>query len=153
MNDVELLDSILPSTKSDRSIPRSSSPGAILSVRSCTEFFTKQISILLEIVESVRKGVKMEVEEGVQIDDKAKRMRDLLSSFYSPDSSSNASSLENYSSSSSRFATLDTINTTSFDADLYMNLLVCTLFVLSLVFFFFGIARSLLNSVQFILSR
>ncbi|CAA3008277.1 vacuolar protein sorting-associated protein 51 homolog isoform X2 [Olea europaea var. sylvestris] len=66
----------------------------------------------------------MEVEEGVQIDDKAKRMRDLLSSFYSPDSSSNASSLENYSSSSSRFATLDTINTTSFDADLYMNLLV-----------------------------
>lgn len=152
MNDVELLDSILPSTKSDRSIPRSSSPEAILSVRSCTEFFTKQISIHLEIVESVRKGVKMEVE-GVQIDDKAKRMRDLLSSFYSPDSSSNASSLENYSSSSSRFATLDTINTTSFDADLYMNLLVCTLFVLSLVFFFFGIARSLLNSVQFILSR
>lgn len=66
----------------------------------------------------------MEVEEGVQIDDKAKRMRDLLSSFYSPDSSSNESYLQNYSSSSSRFATLDTINTTSFDADLYMNLLV-----------------------------
>ncbi|KAL2540434.1 Vps51/Vps67 family (components of vesicular transport) protein [Abeliophyllum distichum] len=66
----------------------------------------------------------MEVEEGVQIDDKAKRMRDMLSSFYSSDPSSNASSLQNYTSSSSRFATLDTINTTSFDANMYMNLLV-----------------------------
>ncbi|EYU38432.1 hypothetical protein MIMGU_mgv1a001602mg [Erythranthe guttata] len=71
----------------------------------------------------------MEVE-GVQLDDKAKRMRDLLSSFYSPDHSSSSSSTSSPSSASlprntsSRFATLDTINTTSFDADQYMNLLV-----------------------------
>ncbi|KAG8370607.1 hypothetical protein BUALT_Bualt13G0001000 [Buddleja alternifolia] len=64
----------------------------------------------------------MEVEEGVRLDDKAKRMRDLLSSFYSPDPSSSSSSAP--SNTSSRFATLDTINTTSFDADQYMNLLV-----------------------------
>ncbi|KAL3649135.1 Vacuolar protein sorting-associated protein 51 [Castilleja foliolosa] len=67
----------------------------------------------------------MEVEGGAPLDDKAKRMRDLLSSFYSPDHSS--SSLYKASlppNTSSRFATLDTINTTSFDADQYMNLLV-----------------------------
>ncbi|KAL8522713.1 hypothetical protein ACS0TY_012884 [Phlomoides rotata] len=63
----------------------------------------------------------MEVEEGVPLDDKAKRMRDLLSSFYSPDHSSSASLPPN---TSSRFATLDTINTSAFDADQYMNLLV-----------------------------
>ncbi|KAL3827770.1 hypothetical protein ACJIZ3_016572 [Penstemon smallii] len=63
----------------------------------------------------------MEVE-GVPLDDKAKRMRDLLSSFYSPDPASFAPSLP--PNTSSRFATLDTINTTSFDADQYMNLLV-----------------------------
>lgn len=62
----------------------------------------------------------MEVEGGVQLDEKAKRMRDLLSSFYSPDPSGSTPS----PNSSSRFATLDTINTTSFDADQYMNLLV-----------------------------
>ncbi|KAI3460756.1 hypothetical protein Pfo_017419 [Paulownia fortunei] len=65
----------------------------------------------------------MEVEGGVPLDDKAKRMRDLLSSFYSPDSSS-SSSASLPPNTSSRFATLDTINTTSFDADQYMNLLV-----------------------------
>ncbi|KAL3849674.1 hypothetical protein ACJIZ3_011556 [Penstemon smallii] len=59
---------------------------------------------------------------GIPHDDKAKRMRDLLSSFYSPDhSSSRSSSLPR--NTSSRFATLDTINTTTFDADQYMNLL------------------------------
>lgn len=63
----------------------------------------------------------MEVEGAVALDDKAKRMRDLLSSFYSPDQSSSASLPSN---TSSRFATLDTINTASFDADQYMNLLV-----------------------------
>ncbi|KAL0371541.1 UNVERIFIED_CONTAM: Vacuolar protein sorting-associated protein 51 [Sesamum angustifolium] len=63
----------------------------------------------------------MEVEGGETLDDKAKRMRDLLSSFYSPDPSS-ASSLP--PNTSSRFATLDTINTASFDAEQYMNLLV-----------------------------
>ncbi|KAL0389715.1 UNVERIFIED_CONTAM: Vacuolar protein sorting-associated protein 51 [Sesamum calycinum] len=62
----------------------------------------------------------MEVEGGETLDDKAKRMRDLLSSFYSPDPSS-ASSLP--PNTSSRFATLDTINTASFDAEQYMNLL------------------------------
>ncbi|KAK6120129.1 hypothetical protein DH2020_046131 [Rehmannia glutinosa] len=63
----------------------------------------------------------MEVEGGLPLDDKAKRMRDLLSSFYSPDHSSSTASLP--PNTSSRFATLDTINTTSFDADQYMNLL------------------------------
>ncbi|KDP28255.1 hypothetical protein JCGZ_14026 [Jatropha curcas] len=50
------------------------------------------------------------------LDDKAKRMRDLLSSFYSPDPAVS-------SSNSSKFASLDAINTSSFDADQYMNLL------------------------------
>ncbi|KAL2507599.1 Vps51/Vps67 family (components of vesicular transport) protein [Forsythia ovata] len=63
----------------------------------------------------------MGVEDGEPLDEKAKRMRDLLSSFYSPDLPS-ASLRPN--ASFSRFATLDTINATSFDADHYMNLLV-----------------------------
>lgn len=54
------------------------------------------------------------------LDDKAKRMRDLLSSFYSPDPSMSSPS----TNSSSKYATLDAINTTSFDPDQYMNLLV-----------------------------
>ncbi|KAF3679456.1 Basic region/leucine zipper motif 53 [Capsicum annuum] len=58
--------------------------------------------------------------EDVPLDDKSKRMRDLLSSFYSPDPTSPSKS----PNTSSRFATLDTINTTAFDADQYMNLLV-----------------------------
>ncbi|KAL3364934.1 hypothetical protein AABB24_010205 [Solanum stoloniferum] len=62
----------------------------------------------------------MGVDDEVPIDDKAKRMRDLLSSFYSPDP--NSTSVP--PNTSSRFATLDTINTTAFDADQYMNLLV-----------------------------
>ncbi|KAF7818136.1 vacuolar protein sorting-associated protein 51-like protein [Senna tora] len=56
----------------------------------------------------------------VPLDDKAKRTRDLLSSFYSPDpsmSSNSASSLSNYSN-------LDDINATTFDPDYYMNNLV-----------------------------
>ncbi|PON72395.1 Vacuolar protein sorting-associated protein [Trema orientale] len=56
----------------------------------------------------------MEVD-GAPLDDKAKRMRDLLSSFYAPDPSV---------SSPSKQSTLDAINTTSFDPDQYMNLLV-----------------------------
>ncbi|XP_051118751.1 vacuolar protein sorting-associated protein 51 homolog [Andrographis paniculata] len=63
----------------------------------------------------------MEVEGGEPLDDKAKRMRDLLSSFYSQDPSSATTPA---TKSSWRYATLDTINTASFDADLYMNLLV-----------------------------
>ncbi|KAL6179722.1 hypothetical protein ACLB2K_046394 [Fragaria x ananassa] len=58
--------------------------------------------------------------EYVPLDDKAKRMRDLLSSFYSPDPSMSSPN----SNSSSKNVTLDAINSTSFDPDQYMNLLV-----------------------------
>ncbi|GLT71898.1 hypothetical protein SLA2020_438830 [Shorea laevis] len=58
----------------------------------------------------------------VPLDDKAKRMRDLLSSFYSPDPS--MSSSPDTTSSSSKRTTLDAINSNSFDPDQYMNLLV-----------------------------
>ncbi|CAJ1969837.1 unnamed protein product [Sphenostylis stenocarpa] len=51
----------------------------------------------------------------VPMDDKAKRMRDLLSSFYSPDPSN--------SNTNSKHASLDDINSTSFDPDQYMNIL------------------------------
>ena len=68
----------------------------------------------------------MEVEDA-PLDDKAKRMRDLLSSFYSADPPPSMPA-----NASSKYATLDTINTTSFDADQYMNLLVRHLFLLSL---------------------
>lgn len=56
--------------------------------------------------------------DDVPMDDKAKRMRDLLSSFYSPDPSSTTAS------NSAKYATLDAINTPSFDPDQYMNLLI-----------------------------
>ncbi|KAF6176538.1 hypothetical protein GIB67_007921 [Kingdonia uniflora] len=65
----------------------------------------------------------MAVEEDVPLDDKAKRMRDLLSSFYSPDSSSSMAT-NNNAAGSAKFATLDTINTPSFNPDQYMKLLV-----------------------------
>ncbi|KAH1073907.1 hypothetical protein J1N35_026235 [Gossypium stocksii] len=55
--------------------------------------------------------------EDVPLDDKAKRMRDLLSSFYSPDPSSTNDASSNHGS-------LDAIDTSSFDADQYMNLLI-----------------------------
>lgn len=55
--------------------------------------------------------------DDVPLDDKAKRMRDLLSSFYSPDPSMS-------SNSSSKLTSFDAINTASFDADQYMNLVV-----------------------------
>ncbi|PQQ13923.1 vacuolar protein sorting-associated protein 51 homolog [Prunus yedoensis var. nudiflora] len=61
----------------------------------------------------------MEVDD-VPLDDKAKRMRDLLSSFYSLDHSMSSPD----TSSSSKYTTLDAINTTSFDPDQYMHLLV-----------------------------
>lgn len=54
--------------------------------------------------------------DDIPLDDKAKRMRDLLSSFYAPDPST-------ASNTSSKYFSLDAINTTSFDADQYMNLL------------------------------
>ncbi|XP_042512259.1 vacuolar protein sorting-associated protein 51 homolog [Macadamia integrifolia] len=56
--------------------------------------------------------------EDLPLDDKAKRMRDLLSSFYSPDPSMPGNTTTAKSSS------LDAINTPSFDADQYMNLLI-----------------------------
>ncbi|KAJ4843038.1 hypothetical protein Tsubulata_037506 [Turnera subulata] len=59
----------------------------------------------------------MAAHDDVPLDDKAKRMRDLLSSFYSPDPSLS-------SSNSSKYLSLDAIDSTSFDADQYMNLLV-----------------------------
>ncbi|KAK8980969.1 hypothetical protein V6N11_059659 [Hibiscus sabdariffa] len=58
----------------------------------------------------------MGAEDNVPLDDKAKRMRDLLSSFYAPDPSTN--------NAPSNPGTLDAINTSSFDADQYMNLLI-----------------------------
>ncbi|XP_028771061.1 vacuolar protein sorting-associated protein 51 homolog [Neltuma alba] len=56
----------------------------------------------------------------VSLNDKAKRTRDLLSSFYSQDPSVSSNS----SIGSSRSLTLDDINSTSFDPDHYMNNLV-----------------------------
>ncbi|XP_019441303.1 PREDICTED: vacuolar protein sorting-associated protein 51 homolog [Lupinus angustifolius] len=52
----------------------------------------------------------------VPVDDKAKRMRDLLSSFYSPDPSISSNSITNPSKH-------DDINSDSFDPDHYMNIL------------------------------
>ncbi|XP_012569964.1 vacuolar protein sorting-associated protein 51 homolog [Cicer arietinum] len=57
----------------------------------------------------------------VPLDDKAKRMRDLLSSFYSPDPSMSSNST---GITSSKYATLEDINSSSFDPDQYMNILV-----------------------------
>ncbi|KAF9688161.1 hypothetical protein SADUNF_Sadunf02G0168300 [Salix dunnii] len=57
-------------------------------------------------------------EGDMPMDDKAKRMRDLLSSFYSPDPS------VTNTNNPLKYGSLDVINTTSFDADQYMNLLV-----------------------------
>uniref|UniRef100_A0A1J3J2A6 Vacuolar protein sorting-associated protein 51 homolog n=1 Tax=Noccaea caerulescens TaxID=107243 RepID=A0A1J3J2A6_NOCCA len=55
--------------------------------------------------------------EVAPMDEKAKRMRDLLSSFYAPDPSISASG-------SSINASFDNINSTSFDADQYMDLMI-----------------------------
>uniref|UniRef100_A0A1J3CKB8 Vacuolar protein sorting-associated protein 51 homolog n=1 Tax=Noccaea caerulescens TaxID=107243 RepID=A0A1J3CKB8_NOCCA len=55
--------------------------------------------------------------EAAPMDEKAKRMRDLLSSFYAPDPSISASG-------SSINASFDNINSTSFDADQYMDLMI-----------------------------
>ncbi|XP_061338409.1 vacuolar protein sorting-associated protein 51 homolog [Gastrolobium bilobum] len=57
------------------------------------------------------------VADEVPMDDKAKRMRDLLSSFYSPDPTMS-------SDSGNASSKLDDINSTSFDPDQYMNILV-----------------------------
>lgn len=73
--------------------------------------------------------------DDLPLDDKAKRMRDLLSSFYSPDPSTTASN------TSGKIASLEAINSNSFDPDQYMNLLV-VLIIVSLfvwIYQFFGI--------------
>ncbi|KAE9611855.1 putative vacuolar protein sorting-associated protein [Lupinus albus] len=56
------------------------------------------------------------VADEVPVDDKAKRMRDLLSSFYSPDPSISSNSITNSSKH-------DDINSDSFDPDHYMNII------------------------------
>ncbi|ESQ37854.1 hypothetical protein EUTSA_v10028443mg [Eutrema salsugineum] len=55
--------------------------------------------------------------EAAPMDEKAKRMRDLLSSFYAPDPSISTGG-------SSINASFDNINSTSFDADQYMDLMI-----------------------------
>ena len=70
-----------------------------------------------EEIESAKMGV-----DDLPMDDKAKRMRDLLSSFYSPDPSISPDS--DSPSSRPQQITLDDINSTSFDPDHYMNFLV-----------------------------
>jgi hypothetical protein len=60
--------------------------------------------------------------EAAPMDEKAKRMRDLLSSFYAPDPSISTSG-------SSINASFDNINSTSFDADQYMDLMVSLRFL------------------------
>ena len=70
-----------------------------------------------EEIESAKMGV-----DDLPMDDKAKRMRDLLSSFYSPDPSISPS--PDSPSSRPQQITLDDINSTSFDPDHYMNFLV-----------------------------
>ncbi|XP_061350137.1 vacuolar protein sorting-associated protein 51 homolog isoform X2 [Gastrolobium bilobum] len=60
----------------------------------------------------------MDVDEA-PLDEKAKRMRDLLSSFYSP----NPSMSSNHGNSFSQYASIDDINSISFEPDQYMNIL------------------------------
>lgn len=55
--------------------------------------------------------------EAAPMDEKAKRMRDLLSSFYTPDPSISTTT-------SSISTSFDNINGPSFDADQYMDLMV-----------------------------
>lgn len=55
--------------------------------------------------------------DDIPLDDKAKRMRDLLSSFYYTNHGSSPKAPSNYEN-------LDSINSTSFDPEHYMNLLV-----------------------------
>ncbi|KAL9260264.1 Vacuolar protein sorting-associated protein 51-like protein [Drosera capensis] len=64
----------------------------------------------------------MAMDDAPPMDDKAKRMRDLLASFYSTDHASSAS--DSSAASLRSVNALDAINSTSFDPDQYMNLLV-----------------------------
>lgn len=68
------------------------------------------------VVEKKQEFRKM-ATEAAPMDEKAKRMRDLLSSFYAPDPSISTSG-------SSINASFDNINSTSFDADQYMDLMI-----------------------------
>jgi hypothetical protein len=73
------------------------------------------------VVEKKQEFRKM-ATEAAPMDEKAKRMRDLLSSFYAPDPSISTSG-------SSINASFDNINSTSFDADQYMDLMVSLRFL------------------------
>ena len=67
----------------------------------------------------------MAIDGPPPMDEKAKRTRELLASFYTPDPSAAAAS------SSAKIASLDSINSPSFDPDVYMNLLVRESFILT----------------------
>ena len=62
-----------------------------------------------------------EIENVPPMDEKAKRTRELLASFYATEASASARS---FPVSPRRVATLDSINSPSFDPDIYMNVLV-----------------------------
>ncbi|XP_026401099.1 vacuolar protein sorting-associated protein 51 homolog [Papaver somniferum] len=67
----------------------------------------------------------MAVEDVPPLDDKAKRMRDLLSSFYSPDLSSSSSTMAASAAAAvAKQNSLESINSPSFDPDQYMKLLI-----------------------------
>lgn len=65
----------------------------------------------------------MAIDDAPPLDEKVKRTRELLASFYSTDSSLAAAA----AAASPKIASLDSINSPSFDPDVYMNLLVTTL--------------------------
>lgn len=63
----------------------------------------------------------MATDNAPPMDEKAKRTRELLASFYSTEASTAGRAVP---VSPARVATLDSINSPSFDPDIYMNLLV-----------------------------
>ncbi|KMZ64491.1 Fat-free-like protein [Zostera marina] len=63
----------------------------------------------------------MELVDAPPMDEKAKRTRDLLASFYAQDSSASSGST---TSSTGNMSSLDSINSSAFDPDKYMNHLV-----------------------------
>lgn len=69
----------------------------------------------------IKKISAMELVDAPPMDEKAKRTRDLLASFYAQDSSASSGSTI---SSTGTMSYLDSINSSAFDPDKYMNLLV-----------------------------
>lgn len=74
------------------------------------------ISELSHLNKKLSGEIEIMAMDEVPMDDKAKRMRDLLSSFYSPDPSTTGNA-------SLKHGTLDTIDTASFEPEQYMNFL------------------------------